>query len=462
MMKILKKILRCLHPLNRINISFEFYEKSGGASSGMAGFFASDAVASWNFDLFGEEIRRLVAKGKVAPSARLQVIGLEKIEALFGEKWPRVVDNVHAIVRMTLDKHLEEGDAFAQIKDNAYILMFANANDDEARRRSKKISDEIHDIFLKQERARANAASSAPANDGPGGPLTMKHDAIDESSLSGFSIKHQTLDEASDPSFTIRHEQAEEITLPNVKAATARELETFDLGGDARLPSDMRISFRPLADAQTGVIVSMACVPFSRQGEWYAMLAGSKGSKLFSELDCKALEAFQRECAKKPKMPFVCPVHFNSISDLTNNVFLLQACGKLSADQKQQIIFELFDLPGKLSEAEVKGFVDKLKPYCKAVMIRTDLYGLKKNASALGILSLGVDLRTAGIPEATIAGPMSRFISQAREHKLKTVAFGTDAAGMLESARTAGFSMLGGEAVHAMVEDPAAVGKTSL
>ena len=434
----LRKILRYLHPFNRIRLSFELYDASLPGCLSQGGTpMAGGAPAAWNFDRFGEEIKDLIAKGKQAMTARLQVIGLERLESHFGGKWPKVVANVHGIVQLTLKKHLSDREAYAQVKDNAYIILFSNTSEEEARARCKKIRDEIHAIFIKETKL-AEAALSVKTDVREMDPMTLRHEAAEQGQMSSFAIKQETLDE---------------VMLPNAAPQRQKEPGSFDLSGEGSLPPGLEIRYRPIVDTQTGAVTAFACVPWHASGEGYAVLAGQKNNKLYSELDRLTLDMFQKESGKKPKTPFICPVHFNSVGDATNNSFLLQACPKLTAEQKQQLMFEFTDVPVKLNEAAIKVFIDKLKPFCKSVIIRSDIYGLKKNAGSLGISFLSMDIRTSGVPEATIAGPMAKFTAQAKEHKLKAIAYGALNAVLVKIARDAGISMIGGDAVHPLVAD---------
>lgn len=252
MKKILKKILRYLHPLNRINVSFAFYDRERVEVFAQRPSGEGKTPVPWSFDHFGAEIKELIVKGKQATTGRLQVIGLEELEKHFGKKWLKVVDGVHVIVQMTLQKNLSKNDAYAQVKDNAYIILFSNISEDEAKRRCKAIRDEIHKIFMKEAKL-ARAQVSVKADVSTMDPVVLKHEVADQAQMANFALKGKPA--------------LEEVMLPNVRGEPYQEPDTFDLSGEGSLPKDLAVSFLPLVDAQTGMVTYFSCVPVHKAKE---------------------------------------------------------------------------------------------------------------------------------------------------------------------------------------------------
>ena len=469
MMNIIKKILRCLHPLNRINISFEFYDEGRGHGK-ISGRAPEVAPSPWTFDVLDDEMRELVAKGKKSDNAQVHVIKLEKLEEHYGNKWEKIVGRVHAGIRMILVKNLTEDDSFAQVKNNAYVVMMSKADPREASNRIRKLTDEIHGTFIVSEEDAYQRSRTAD-------------DASDEAEMNGSSERHKgkgsssfehtsstrgqpnrsdAIDGGSNGSGMAAAAKPASADEDSLSASTSARHEksqgVYDLSGADALPAGIAVQFRPLYDIQAKAVTGYICTPVYGSREGYDILIGVKNKKLYSDLDVMVLQAARQKAAPaikaKQKIFFIAPVHYNTMADTTNNTFIVQNCAKLPAEEKQVIFFELSDISKSTGELTIKGIVDKIKPYTKLVILKTDIYGSsRKNISNLGVSLLSIDIRSSNLPEHALSSPMEKFIAEVKKSSLPTIMYGINTPSLAKSAKDAGFSALGGDAIHPLVKE---------
>lgn len=477
--RFIKKLLRCLHPLNRINISFEFYDsrKTGArndtlsAGDGHDRKTLQDALPEeWSFDVFDAQTKAMIDKGRRNENAKLNVIRLDRLEEHYGPQWEKVLGSVHAVVQKILKKSLTEDEAFTQIKNNGYIVLLADESDLVAKSRTQKLSREIHVTFLGEEAEDRQDGETGGQDPGVGGRVSRKksgdtgHQSHPASALENGQTAPRSGTDV--PLSIINPEGAGRTSVqtslpPEGHRESAGGKEVFDLSGAETLPPGIEIRLRPLADAQTGAISGFVCTPFYGGTEGYAILKSAKNRNLYSEIDQLTLASVQNHMAAMiqggKKSLFICPVHINSIDDPTNNTFLVQSCAKLKPEEKQYLHFELNDNPAKpLGDSAMKEIAGKLKPHCKAIILKMDIFAaVRKNLGQTAIKFISVNAHESTLPDYALGAPLQKLAAEAKKASMRLMAHGLNSETLVQTARDAGYAFVDGDAVHACISTPA-------
>lgn len=101
---------------------------------------------------FNQRGRQVLRKRAVSSSTVLagtvQLLGFDDVRKEVGARWPQVVDKVHAIASRVIAERLDPEDIFSRNDDDAYILCFASADSNEARRITADIAAKIKKQIL--------------------------------------------------------------------------------------------------------------------------------------------------------------------------------------------------------------------------------------------------------------------------------------------------------------------------
>jgi hypothetical protein len=214
--------------------------------------------------------------------------------------------------------------------------------------------------------------------------------------------------------------------------------------------------FRPIKNQKLDSICGYACTPFLNKREGYSVLGKNKSPGKISLIDELTTQSAQKEAAQasldRKKVFFVCPVHYGTLTDVTVRSFILTSCQDMSTSQKENILFELCGVPQKFSAELIKEAVEKIKPYCSGVILKTDiLAGVSEDYGKLGIDFVSADIRAANLPEDIVKVPMLKFHAATQKYKLSSIIYGIDSPAMLEEAKNIGFTMISGEMVSPLL-----------
>jgi hypothetical protein len=80
---------------------------------------------------------------RFVPAAKLQLVGLERVKASLGDRWPQLADRVRDVAQTVIKKHLLPGDVSEQHGDDGYLVLFAQLSRDDASFKAEAISREI-------------------------------------------------------------------------------------------------------------------------------------------------------------------------------------------------------------------------------------------------------------------------------------------------------------------------------
>ena len=444
---VLKKWLRYLHPLNtlHVNVAIELYDPAPQTTLPEPESTAAPEPEKPKAPPpLSEEITRILKKGGRASAARINLLGVEKIEQHYGEHWTKVADKVHIIIQLILKKHMGPDDAFTLIRGKAYIMIFSGKTEKETEAKTRKIAQDIYETFFKDKNLAALGlgleATVAPAN---------------LQNLSNSPAPLEALDKMLD----------QKPAKPIENKPPAKPQAFLDSKGQPMLPPNIEILFRPVVDVELRSLIGFSSVPCYNYGdetplEGYGVLVDSaqNNSELILQLDQLSISRARLQMlalAKKGyKNLFICPVHYKTLTEASNSAVYMQFCAALADDEKQALLLEIVGIPKSLEDASVRGLVNTIKPYCKSVMARTQLDRQpKNNLVGVGVDYISLDIRTDETPEPGIALKMKSFVPNAREDRLKTFACGIPNVYLARAAAGAGFNGISGDPIAPLLKD---------
>lgn len=429
-----RKFFQYLHPLNKIHIriSFELYRRPPSATS-----VANPALG--------------IARGKMT-GARMSVLGIDNIRKHYGAHWEKVAAMVHAVINLILRKHLREQDRSVLIADHAYAVLFAGIDEAEAKRRCDAIARDIHDTFLRDRNLAALGLKVSSAVS-----------AIDPAQVSGNREEKDLADllEKSVPDpLTV-------VDLPSqatVLQSYALETETASSGSDT-LSAGISVGYRPLLDVGTRKVFGFYAVPCRDDTpglEGYGVLSGSGAADpaaLILQLDQLALTRARRQraslSARGRATAFILPVHYKTLSDLSRLASYQQFCATLTPEEKAAFVFEITGFPRTLDVPAVRGLVQSVSSFGRAVMLRTRLdRSVLEGLAGSGANMLGLEVTGENPLDAGLAPKMKTFMVEARIAKMKGFAVGLSSVYLARAAAGAGFEALAGEAIWRLMREP--------
>ena len=429
------------HPLNKIHlrIAFERYQPAPVAKP-----------LPEKRQIVDPGIIQLIDKGKKASAAKLGVLGIEKLQAHYGANWERVTEKVHAVIALILKKHMTPDDAFAPVKDNAYILLFGNADEKEAADKCRKIADDIYAVFLRDKKL-----------GGLGLGLSSAISAVDAQTAAKIKNPAELQDMLDQR--PVQALEIKDFPVAEPQRTAANREPAFDQNGKPVLPPELEIYFRPLLDVQTRLVTGFSCVPCFgplSDHEGYDVLAGEHRDNpdLLAQIDQLVLSRARLQLMalekKKRQSMFICPVHYKTLSDVMRSAVYLQFCAALATDEKKTLIFEIVGIPKSLDAPGVKGAVNTIRPFGKAVMARTQVERqAKSNLAGVGVDILSVDVCPQPGLEGALVPQMKAFMAAAREDKMKAFVTGISSVYLARAAAGAGFNAVGGGAIWSLVKE---------
>jgi len=160
--------------------------------------------------------------------------------------------------------------------------------------------------------------------------------------------------------------------------------------------------------------------------------------------------------AKRQDMGSVCvPIHGATLANAGPRAELVALCATIPAELRSQLIWEIVGLPAGIWENALFSVVSTIKPYGRAIFMRRALDQTEFDVpAAVGVHSVGVDLRDVVGSETDRAGRMKVFAENAHALGLRCHVHGLATSSMSLTAIGAGFDYVAGPAISAGTKAP--------
>lgn len=387
-----------------------------------------------------ELIESLRRSGSVT-AGRVQLIGLDKIREMLGDRWRERRDHVVAAAAQIIGQHVSAPDFWRALGDSAFLIVFTQIGRAEAELRSTMIIDRIHRHLL-----------------GEGAPFE--------------EIEVQSVMVEVDGRIAVRQIDAM-AALTEALDAEERAMRPAGPGIEGpspQIPGNLRFRYRPMWQVRKSTITAYHCVAesaattgFVRRD--YAVLAAGQQSSLVSELDQRALRhvlGHLRDQAQQTAdaLPTVAvTVHCRTLETYAARTAFLKLLNEVPERLRPHLIFEIAALPPYAPESRVHQLTLLLSPFCRAVVVRvSEPDRFPTTMRQLGVASLSISIDDLSTTEEVAIEAMKRFRQAAARTACASVAHGLSTKALAAAALHAGFDIIDGEALTSARDRP---GQTS-
>lgn len=149
------------------------------------------------------------------------------------------------------------------------------------------------------------------------------------------------------------------------------------------------------------------------------------------------------------------PVHFSALASAATRREFMSFCNSISPKIRSMLVWEIVDVPAGLWENSIFSIVSMLKPFSRAIFIRRAIdesdFGV---LGAVGLHSVGLDLRCLANTETQILPLLNRFADRAHRSGLRCHVHGLTTSSLCLLAISAGFDYVSGPEVCESTETP--------
>ncbi len=149
------------------------------------------------------------------------------------------------------------------------------------------------------------------------------------------------------------------------------------------------------------------------------------------------------------------PAHPAILSDAAARSTFVAACETIAPALRSTLLWEICGAPGDISERMLFSMVSTLRPYGRAIFLRSRLAEADFDIpAAVGVHSIGIDIGTIAEPEAEIASRLEKFAENAHRSGLRCHVHGLPSSSLSLAAVSSGFDYLAGDAIAACAAAP--------
>lgn len=407
-----------------------------------------------------EMCEKLFERQELVTTGKVQFLGLNKVKKKFGKKWDGLKPLVFETIENVISQYIRPPDIFIRYKEDAYVLLFAHADVNEAQIKAMLITEEIkRQLFSYQE--------------------DSLNDLDLENSVS--VIKTQNLRKAKDLHTIIGLVVSETENVPPppplstpIKIDVTMEINPYKnstLDKDkAQQEKSLNCVYVPLWDVKKNALTTYLYLmqgknplmddPFDNYDVCFAGLSLSKKNDLDIKILKQALKQLDETFNSGRKLYISCPVHYETLRKIESYQQFIVECQKVPEEQKQFLVFLIIGIPETLRDPNMEIFLGALKKHCFALYAqmqldsKTDFYLLNR----LHFNAVGIRLKKVRGSEKETIDKLNIFSKNAKAALIPNVfALDVTSLSITTSAVCADFDFLGGNAIHECVPKPSSM-----
>ncbi len=456
------------------------------------------------FAQFTNRLQGLLADKRSLPYGQIHVIGLDKLSARLGDRWPKIKDRVYATADRIISGQLTQSDVYVRYSDNEYLLVFANLSAEAARLKCVKLAEEICAFFLGEPDLRditvktavgqvddrlvfeetkasgvlAGLAESATKIEAPAArvgvpespppkPARSVSDCYARKSDGTVTTAPFVVPRARMPESNgiVRRRAPSTLRPPgdNDLWGIVEQLPAFENDG-GRAAAMFSYAYRPIWDIKNKLLSTYRCVPvrlfpgFGRR-YGYAALDNAKDSFAVARLD---LETFKEALCMLDELQrnrfqifMAVPVQFETLANHRYREVYIEIAHRIPDRMRKFLVMDMVEVPDGVPHTRLTEIVMTIKPFCSAVLLRTTL---REKALShfldLGLHSVGVQVRREQLPEAEFIARLGQFVAEAERLRLWTYVYGVKTTTLAKAACAAGVRYLAGDRIGEPIEVP--------
>lgn len=390
---------------------------------------------------FAKHAAELVSSSGEVMASKVQLLGLDRLKAHFGDAWSRVVARADQIADRAIQKGLTPRDMVTKVHDLNYLVLFADASVEEAQIRCRMIASDISRQLI--------------GDDGSHELLTVKTGVTPVDGDTQFEDT-PSLDELV--SRLVAHVDAADAGVAATpKAAVKTEDSSDPLAA-------VEFVYRPMWDVKRKVVTSFLCLPAVRLSGGTRIvgenaIVGIDTPEVQSALDIRILKRATSDLLASfnagRKHLIAVPVHFETISTAQRRFDYLIECRRLPPMAAKLVLFEVVGAPDGVPQSRVLEMTTALRAVARAIMFRTSVWSTAWGDLAQArITAVGADLSDEHASETVLVERLVKFADAADKRKLGSYLHGLRTLSLTVSAVGAGFHHLSGQPIEDLADAP--------
>lgn len=417
---------------------------------------------------FDTHLRKLIERQGRVSAGMLQVISLDKVRQYVQEDWSEFSKKVASVITDTILRRLGPEDSFVELADGSYVIVFENLNKEDAELECVLIIQEVlRTLFVDRDLdSRVDIRSVAVGVDGS--MDVQKVDLLDIISrlLKGEidNVVNKTKNSSSLKDYAENKNLSSsslEKGSDTKKITETKWNEGFDVSAFSQVfPKEMRFLYKPFWDVRRKVLSMYACVPKVGSLTSYDILGQGPDPMLIPALDYIVIGRILHEMkilqSKGSRLLISCPVHISTLSDVNNWKTYRLLCERLTKFGLQKdVVFEVFGISDKDDGAKINHCGSKLSPFCRSIILRTDLEYIAPKSLDNGVFSALSTFATESLgSEKRQMRLMDKYVEHATLLRFNAYITGLSKLSQVTAAIGSGFSKVAGPAIHKPTEQP--------
>jgi len=408
---------------------------------------------------------QLFKKKALITSGKLQFIGLEAVRKRLGKQWDGMATIVYEITEDVMREHLPKGDFFFRYKDDSYVLIMAQANMIEGRIRAAAIAEAIRErLFALDEDDLKNLEIQEAVRQ-------LKANFSTFNGTTDFLDELTAQWDAEDSAATTEEETAEDLQEDVAISATEVDTSSYSIRPmTARTYnfSELRNYYEPLWDVPHNALTTYLCLlthrdetnedtPLTTHMSFYEKQGRARAVDLDLFVLRTVMSELERMASDGRKFLIACPVHYDTLYNYESFEQYKYALSRFPEPHKAFLNFYVMGVPEALPAKDPLWFSHPIQQYARQTIFELPLhqninFALLRTA---GIKAVSVNIEAEPGDEQNLLKALNIFASRANGYHMKIVGvIGVSTLSVTTSAVCAGFKLLGGRAIHGMVETP--------
>jgi hypothetical protein len=397
------------------------------------------------------EIHRLFAASGVVAAGKMTAIGLDPIKARLGPKWEKLSGLVHALFETAIKASLQAGDAYLNIGELAFVVMYRNLSVAEAQLKCAELARHICARLFGEE----------------GSEISIRNVVgdIDLGLLTAFKSVERAIEEALEAGGTETIIWADQVKEA-VAQATAHPIFELRFTQQPRtcFPAsleELSFAYRPIWDCAFDMIMTYLCQPVPRaavvpspNAGFCTMAASDEHRALLDRVVLShCLKRIEKSRQDGSRVLLAIPLHFSTLARPRPWAEYSAIYRAIPADMLRHLVFVIHALEGVPNSRlvqELPKLTGARHVFC--ALERDDPVG--KRFGSTGVHAIGMETPEFVPNEAEMAGCVKSMALDVREQNFEPFVFGVQSTSYVLSAMAAGVRYLEGPAIHSMVTDP--------
>lgn len=421
---------------------------------------------------FARKLKTKIESQGVVTAGSVHVINLDDVRALVGDQWAQLADQVDSTAQHILRRRLTADDMFLRFDGPLFLIVFEHLDESVARTKCAMIAAEIERSLVGWRPefkaaqvtaavARVDAADVAVERLDVGNELRSAISRLAIAPASDQTAVPQTAETGgktsgagADPWIVEAQGQAEPKPLP---ALSEWYYENFDFE-----VSGVTFVYWPMWHVRRNAIGTFHCtaaLPVVGGKAIVGNILESASPGLIAMVDAMTLDRVARDIeallAKGHKALLSLPVHFETLANRKLCREFINVCRRLSDPARQHLMFELSDLPDGVPIARLMELLASIRPFCRAVNLRTRLRTPRLDGLEHGHLyAVGIAMSHEEIDEAEAIFHLNRFVAMTGKLGLRSYVHGMRSRSLVVGALGADFDFVGGMGVASNLDHP--------